>query len=93
MKKMLLSIICICILQMAYAENGSSLWLRYEQGNQSEIYSNKNTPTLQTAIQVLKEAWKGAPVTSITTMSAMQEKHRLTKEKQVFSSGKIYFGT
>jgi len=48
---------------MAYAENGSSLWLRYEQGNQSEIYSNKNTPTLQTAIQVLKEAWKGAPVT------------------------------
>ena len=63
MKKMLLSIICICILQMAYAENGSSLWLRYEQGNQSEIYSNKNTPTLQTAIQVLKEAWKGAPVT------------------------------
>lgn len=63
MKKMLLSIICICILQMAYAENGSSLWLRYEQGNQSEIYSNKNTPTLQTAVQVLKEAWKGAPVT------------------------------
>ena len=62
MKKILFIILSVCFLQATYAEDGSLLWLRYKDGNQTEIISNKNTSTTQIAIKELKDTWKGAPI-------------------------------
>ena len=62
MKKLLSLIISLCFLQAVHAENGSMLWLRATNGNQTEVNSNQHTATIQTAIRELKDAWKGAPV-------------------------------
>ena len=62
MKKIFSLIICLCLLQTAYSENGSQLWLRYSDGNQTEIVSNQKSATIQTAIKELKKAWRGEAV-------------------------------
>lgn len=49
-------------MQWANAENGSKLWLRDSHGNQADITSTKNTKTTETAIQELRNTWRGIPI-------------------------------
>lgn len=49
-------------MQWANAENGNELWLRDSHGNQTDITSTQNTETIQTAIQELRNTWKGNPI-------------------------------
>ncbi|MBQ8243160.1 MAG: alpha-glucuronidase [Bacteroidaceae bacterium] len=62
MKKLILLIISACLMQWANAENGSKLWLRDSHGNQADITSTKNTKTTETAIQELRNTWRGIPI-------------------------------
>ena len=49
-------------MQWANAENGSKFWLRDSHGNQTDITSTKNTKTTETAIQELRNTWRGIPI-------------------------------
>lgn len=49
-------------MQWANAENGSKLWFRDSHGNQADITSTKNTKTTETAIQELRNTWRGIPI-------------------------------
>ena len=49
-------------MQWANAENGSKLWLRDSHGNQADITSTKNTKTTETAIQELRNTWRGISI-------------------------------
>ena len=51
----------VFVTQMA-AEDGSHLWLRLPVNAHAEISAPRQSPTLNIAVEELRQAWKGAPV-------------------------------
>lgn len=81
-KKLILTFVLLCLSTFTMqAEDGHSLWLRYQGGQQAKVSTNqkKASPTLTIAQNELKENWKGnesitlelvSPSTPATTASA-----------------------
>ena len=66
MKRHLTLLICMMFLcQWMHAEDGSLLWLRQKGTTATSITSNKTTQTTSIAVNELKNAWKGLPVSLI----------------------------
>ncbi len=66
MKRHLTLLICMMFLcQWMHAEDGSLLWLRQKGTAATSITSNKTTQTTSIAVNELKNAWKGLPVSLI----------------------------
>lgn len=62
MNKLLLSLLLLCFLLPARAEDGSRLWLRLPADARAKVTSNDQSPTIQIAQTELQKAWRGAPV-------------------------------
>ena len=64
MKKrtLLFSIICLCFMQMIYAEDGSRLWLHTSTKTNATISASHQSPTTEVAIKELQSVWKGTPI-------------------------------
>ena len=66
MKRHLTLLICMMFLcQWMHAEDGSLLWLRQKGTTATSITFNKTTQTTSIAVNELKNAWKGLPVSLI----------------------------
>ena len=77
MKKLLsLFLLLACLLKPVSAEDGSRLWLRQSTDAHAQITAPRQSPTLNIAVNELKQAWKGLPVTLV-----------LKKDKQLSSEG------
>ena len=63
MKKrtLLLGIICL-FMQMAFAEDGSRLWLPKQNGGNASITTSIHTPTTDIAVKELQQNWDGPAV-------------------------------
>ncbi|MDR0895424.1 MAG: alpha-glucuronidase [Prevotellaceae bacterium] len=61
-------ILCLALLlgsaclQTLFAEDGSRLWLRQDNGTQVNVTIPKSSPTLRIAADELRQAWQGKPV-------------------------------
>ena len=62
MRKSIL-LICICAISMVLnAETGAKLWLRADVNNHATVKANKQSPTIDVAIEELQSQWKGKPI-------------------------------